>query len=104
MELNPNFIQHLDDESLLTLFVENFFSSMRGGNTDTPMMLDFCLRFPRFINELLKRVTGMSYRYFTNLVALYYLQPTLGDVQYKPLRPCKITEAFVWLLIQEAIG
>ena len=38
MELNPNFIQHLD--------VENFFSSMRGGNTDTPMMLDFCLRFP----------------------------------------------------------
>ena len=25
-------------------------------NTDTPMMLDFCLRFPR------KRVTGMSYR------------------------------------------
>ena len=31
MELNPNFIQHLDVESLLTLFVENFFSSMRGG-------------------------------------------------------------------------
>ena len=30
MELNPNFIQHLDVESLLTLFVENFFSSMRG--------------------------------------------------------------------------
>ena len=37
MELNPNFIQHLDVESLLTLFVENVFSSMRGGNTDTPM-------------------------------------------------------------------
>ena len=37
MELNPNFIQHLDVESLLTLFVENFFSSMRGGNTDTPL-------------------------------------------------------------------
>ena len=31
MELNPNFIQHLDVESLLTLFVENFFSSMIGG-------------------------------------------------------------------------
>ena len=31
MELNPNFIQHLDVESLLTLFVENFLSSMRGG-------------------------------------------------------------------------
>ena len=37
MELNPNFIQHLDVESLLKLFVENVFSSMRGGNTDTPM-------------------------------------------------------------------
>ena len=32
------------------------------------------------INELLKRVTGTSYRYFTNPVASYYLQPTLGDV------------------------
>ncbi|CAH3181737.1 unnamed protein product, partial [Porites lobata] len=97
MELNPNFIQHLDIESLLTLFVENFFSSMRGGNTDTPMMLDFCLRFPRCINELLKRVTGTSYRYFTNPVASYYLQPTLGDVDInfcdlaklpKPLSGC----------------
>ena len=78
MELNPNFIQHVDVESLLTLFVENFFSSMRS-NTDTPMMLDFCLCFPRCINELLKRVTGTSYTYFTNPVA-YYLQPTLGDV------------------------
>ena len=81
MELNPNFIQHIDIESLLTLFVENFFSSMRGGNTDTPMMLDFCLCFPRCINELLKRVAGTSYRYFTNPVASYYLQPTLGDVE-----------------------
>jgi len=58
MELNPNFIEYVDVESLLTLFVENFFSSMRGGNTDTPVMLDFCLHFPRCINELLKRVTG----------------------------------------------
>ena len=31
VELSPNFIQHLDVVSLLTLFVENFFSSMRGG-------------------------------------------------------------------------
>ena len=80
MELNPNFTQREDVESLLTFFVENFFSSMRGRNTDTPMMLDFCLRFPRCINELLTRVTGTSYRYLTNPVASYYLQPTLGDV------------------------
>ena len=52
VELNPNFIQHLDVESLLPLFVENVFSSIRGGNTDTRMMLDFCLRFPQCINEL----------------------------------------------------
>ena len=45
MELSPNFIKHIDIESLLTLFVENFFSSMSGGYTDTPMMLHFCLRF-----------------------------------------------------------
>ena len=56
MELNPNFIQHID--------VENFFSSMRGRNRDTPMMLDLCLRFPRCINKLLKCVTGTSYMYY----------------------------------------
>ena len=61
------------------------------------MMLDICLRFPRCINELLKRVTGTSWRYFTNPVASYYLQPTLGDVDInlcdlaklpKPLSGC----------------
>ena len=96
MELQTSF-QHLDVESFLTLFVENFFSSMRDGNTDTPTMLDFCLRFPQCINKLLKRVTGASYRYFTNPVASYYLQPTLGDVDInfcdlaklpKPLSGC----------------
>ena len=53
---------------------------MRGRNTDTPMMLDFCLRFPRCINELLTHVTGTSYRYLSNPVAPYYFQPTLGNV------------------------
>ena len=91
MELNPNFIQHVhvEVESLLTLFLENFFFSMRRGNTDTPLMLDFCLRFPRCINELLKRVTGTSYRYFTNPVAPYYLQPTLDDVD---VNVCDLTK------------
>ena len=46
MELNPSFIQHIEVESLLTLFVDCL---TRGGNTDTPMMLDFCLRFSRVI-------------------------------------------------------
>ena len=38
------------------------------------------LALSQMINELLKHVTGTSYRYFTNPVASYYLQPTLGDV------------------------
>ena len=58
MELNANFIQHLGVESLLTLFVENFFSSMRGGNTDTPMMLDFCLRF-HYEQQVLYKSSGL---------------------------------------------
>ena len=54
---------------------------MTGGNTDTPaVLLDFCMRFPKCVNELLKRVTGARYAYFTNPVASYYLQPTLGNV------------------------
>ena len=70
MELSTNFIQHKDVESLLTLFVENFFSSVSGGYTDIPMMLDFACVFP----ELLKLVTGTSLRYLTNPVASYYFQ------------------------------
>ena len=81
LEINPAFMRHVNVGSLLILFVENFFSSMRGGNTDTPaMMPDFCMRFPRCIRELLKCVTGTSYMYFTSPVASYYLQPSLGNV------------------------
>ena len=39
IQLNPEYLSHIKVRSLLTLFVENFFSSMRGGNTDTPTML-----------------------------------------------------------------
>ena len=75
---------------------------MTGGNTDTPMMLDFCLRFPRSINKLLKRVTGTSYRYITHPVASYYLQPPLGDVDINFCDLAKLPKPL--LLIQEAIG
>ena len=111
LEINPGFMQHVNVGSLLTLFVENFFSSMRGGNTDTPMMLDFCMRFPRCINELLKRVTGTSFVYFTSPVSSYYLQPSLGIVAIsfsdlatlpKPLSGClsekHLTELRRWVL------
>ena len=77
---------------------------MSGSNTNTPMMLDFCFCFPRCINELLKHVTGTSYRYFTNPVTSYYRQPTLGDVDVNFCDFAKLLKPSVWLLIQEAIG
>ena len=46
-QLNQEYLRYLNVHSLLTLFVENFFLSMRAGNTATPTMLDFSLRFPR---------------------------------------------------------
>ena len=53
---------------------------MRGGNTVTPTVLDFCQRFPRCANELLKRVTKNPFNYFTSPKAFYYRQPTMKDV------------------------
>ena len=44
MELNPNFIQSLDVESLLTLFVENFFS--KGLTRTPPWCSTFACVFP----------------------------------------------------------
>ena len=108
---------HLKDievRSLPTLFVENFFSSMRGGNTITPTVLDFCRRFPRCTNELLKRVTKNQFNYFTNPKASYYVQPSMKDVliQFselaklpKPskgsLAPKQITELRQWASIND---
>ena len=80
IHLNPEYLKDIKVGSLLTLFVENFFSSMRGGNTVTPTVLDFCQRFPRCTNELLKLVTKNPFNYFTYPKASYYLQPTMKDV------------------------
>jgi len=82
IHLNPEYLKDIKVRSLLTLFVENFFSSlsMRGGKTVTPRVLDFCQRFPRCANELLKRVTKNPFNYFTSPKAFYYLQPTMKDV------------------------
>ena len=95
MELNPNFIQHIDVESLLTSFVENFFSSMSGGNTDTPMLLDFCLRFPRIIKACHRYELYVLYKSSGLLLPSAYSK--LGDVDInfcdvaklpKPLSGC----------------
>ena len=80
IHLNPEYLKDIKVRSLLTPFVKNFFSSMRGEKTVTPTVLDFCQRFPRCTNELLKRVTKIPFNYFTNPKASYYLQPTMKDV------------------------
>ena len=80
IHLNPEYLKDIEVRSLLTLFAENFFSSMRGGNTITPTELDFCRRFPRCTNELLKRVTKNLFNYFTIPKASYYVQPSMKDV------------------------
>jgi len=87
IHLNPEYLKDIEVRSLLTLFVENFFSSMRGGNMVTPTVLDFCQRFPRCTNELLKRVTKNPFNYFTNRKASYYLQPSMKDflIQFSEL-------------------
>ena len=53
---------------------------MRAGNTATPTKFEFCLRFPRCVKELLKRVTKTSFNYFTNPKASYYLKPKIKAV------------------------
>lgn len=80
IHLNPEYLKDIEVRSLLTLSVENFFSSMRGGNTITPTVLDFCRHFPRGTNELLKRVTKNPFNYFTNPKASYCVQPSMKDV------------------------
>ena len=90
IHLNPEYLQDIEVRSLLTLFVENFFSSMRGGNTITPTVLDFCRRFPRCTNELLKRVMKNPFNYFTNPKASYYMQPSMKDVLIQFLELTKL--------------
>ena len=67
------------------------------------MMFDFCLRFPRCINEFLKRVTGTSYRYFTNPVASYYLQHPLGDVDINFCDLAKLPKALCGCLSKKQL-
>ena len=60
IHLNPEYFKDIEVRSLLILFVENVFSSMRGGYTVTPTVPDFCR------NEFLKQVTKNPFNYFTN--------------------------------------
>ena len=104
IHLNPEYLKDIEVRSLLTLFVENFFSSMRGGNTITPTVLDFCRHFPRCTNEWLKRVTKNPFNYFTNPKASYYVQPSMKDVliqfsELAKLPPKQITELRQWASI-----
>ena len=59
MELNPNFIQHVDVEILLTLFVENFFPSMRGGDNG----YSHNARLVLVLSQMYHRITETFQRY-----------------------------------------
>ena len=78
--ISPDYIDTINVRSILTLFVENLFSTMRAENTATPTEFEFCLRFPRSVKELLKRVTKTSFNYFTNAKASHYLKPKIKTV------------------------
>ena len=78
--ISPDYIYAINVRSILTLFVENLSSTMRAGNTATPTKFEFCLRFPRCVKELLKRVTRASFNYFTKPNAPYYLKPKIKAV------------------------
>ena len=52
---NPSLTTKCSIKSILTLVVENTFSEMRSGATDTPLKLEFNYIFSRAIKERLKR-------------------------------------------------
>ena len=56
---------------------------MMGGNTVTPTLLDFCQRFPRCTNELLKGESKNPFNYFTNPKVSCYPQPSMTDVLFQ---------------------
>ena len=74
IRINPDFLTKVDLHSLLTLLVENLFSEMRGGSTDTAQVLDFSRRFSSSSRELLKRLSKSSFNYYTSKNS-YYSRP-----------------------------
>ena len=63
--LNPSLNTKFSIKSLLTLVVENTFSEMRSGATDSPLQLECDYRFSRAIKERLKRQCFTPFAYFT---------------------------------------
>ena len=51
--------------SIKSLVVENTFSEMRSGATDTPLQLEFDYKFSRVIKERLKRKCCTPFAYFS---------------------------------------
>lgn len=82
---NPSLTTKFSIKSLLTLVVENTFSEMRSGATDTPLQLEFDYRFSGAIKERLKRQCFTPFAYFTAPKS-YYPQ-VFTTTHYKDLHP-----------------
>ena len=83
VSVNRSYLPLINAKSLVSLFVENLFEKMRGGQTATPMVYDFALRFNRATKETLKSVTDTGFNYFTNEKASYYLRPKVDHFSIK---------------------
>ena len=83
VSVNRSYLPLINDKSLVSLFVENLFEKMRGGQTATPMVYDFALRFNRATKETLKSVTDTGFNYFTNEKASYYLRSKVDHFSVK---------------------
>ena len=82
---NPSLITKF---SIKSLVVENTFSEMRSGATDTPLQLEFDYIFSKAIKERLKRKCCTPFTYFTATKS-YYPQ-VFTTIHYKEL------ESNVW--------
>ena len=83
VSVNRSYLPLINAKSLVSLFVENLFEKMRGGQTATPMVYDFALHFNRATKETLKSVTDTGFNYLTNEKASYYLRPKVDHFSIK---------------------
>ena len=73
--------------SIKSLVVENTFSKMRSGATDTPLQLEFDYKFSRVIKERLKRKCCTPFAYFTVLLPTGFHHNSLpGFTQVTPFK------------------
>ena len=85
--------------SIKSLVVENSFSEMRSGATDTPLQFEFDYKFSRAIKERLKRKCCTPFAYFTAPKS-YYPQ-VFTTIHYKDLPKLPPSKALKTELVNE---